>query len=204
MNDLTQYAAVRNQIQPGDLIAFQGSGIISSLIEAFAAGPSHIGIIRAVNRDGTGLKVVKMTESTIENGRNGVQTNRLSERLANYDLGGKAWWLPLADEIRQNIDWFKFYQFIGASEGHVTYDTGGLFEFILRGIPVLGPRLGQAEHRTQMVCSGFVTAVLESCGVLRGINWSKVSPQDVIEMRIFKGCTQILGTPGMLHNFNSV
>jgi hypothetical protein len=204
MNNLTRYQAVRGQIRAGDLIAFQGSGPLSGLIEAFSAGPSHVGIIRVIDRDAAGAKVVKMVESTIEGDRNGVQTNRLSERLATYDEGGRAWWLPLADDIHQAVDWFRFYQFIGGAEDHVRYDIGDLFEFILRGLPVTGPRIGQAERQDRMVCSGFVTAVLEAAGVLRGINWSKVSPQDLVEMKLYRQCGQLLGEPAMLRNFNSL
>jgi len=204
LNNLTRYFDVRDQIRAGDLIAFQGSGPLSGLIEAFSAGPSHAGIIRVIDRDAAGAKVVKMVESTIEGGRNGVQTNRLSQRLADYDEGGRAWWLPLADDVHQAIDWFKFYQFIGGAEDHVRFDTGGLFEFILRGLPIIGARIGQAEHRDRMVCSGFATAVLEAAGVLRGINWSKVSPQDLVEMKLYRQCVQLLGKPAVLRNFNSL
>jgi hypothetical protein len=204
VNNLTRYLAVRNQIRAGDLIVFQGSGPLSGLIEGFSAGPSHAGIIRVIDRDATGAKVVKMVESTIEDNRNGVQTNRLSERLANYDDGGRAWWLPLAGDIHQAIDWFKFYQFIGGAEDHVRYDTSDLFEFILRGFPIIGPRIGQSEHRDRMVCSGFVTAVLEAAGVLRGINWSKVTPQDLVEMKLYRQCVQVLGKPAILRRFNSL
>ena len=199
-NDLTKYETLRPQLRPGDLIAFQGAGILSGLISVFSAGPSHIGIVRQschANSD-----FVTMTESTIEGGRNGVQTNRLSERLAEYD--GRAWWLPLSDDIHEQIDWFKFFNFIGATEDHVRYDTTGLFEFILRGLPIVGPRIGQKEHVDQMVCSGFVTAVLESCGVLRGINWSKVSPQDLVEMHIYRDVFNLIGGPAKLRGFNTV
>jgi hypothetical protein len=55
-----------------------------------------------------------------------------------------------------------------------------------------------------MVCSGFVTAVFEAAGVLRGINWSKVSPQDLVEMKLYRQCVQVLGKPAMLRNFNSL
>ena len=203
MNDLTQYLAVRSQIRAGDLIAFEGRDVLSSLIEVFGNGPSHIAIVR--NQDTANqASPVTITESTIENGRNGVQTNRLSERLASYDTGARAWWLPLSDEIRREIDWFKFYQFIGASEDHVGYDTMDLFEFILRGLPIVGSRIAQKENREQMVCSGFVAAVLESCGVLRGINFSKTTPGDLTSMRLYRDCVQILGKPGTIHDFNTL
>jgi hypothetical protein len=202
MNDLTQYLAVRNQIRAGDLIAFEGRDVLSSLIEVFGNGPSHIAIVRGQDTANQASPVT-ITESTIIDGRNGVQTNRLSERLASYDTGSRAWWLPLSDEIRREIDWFEFYKFIGASEDHVKYDTLDLFEFIARGIPILGPRIGQKEKK-QMVCSGFVTAVLESCGVLRGINWSKTTPGDLTSMRLYRDCVQILGAPGTIHDFNTV
>jgi hypothetical protein len=202
MNDLTRYTAIRDQIRAGDLIVFQGAGLISGLIEAFAAGPTHCGLIRQQLHQDT--PNVLMVESTIEGARNGVQTNKLSERLANYDATGRAWWLPLSAEVRKAVDWFKFYQFIGGAEDFVKYDVGGLFEFILRGLPIVGARVAQDEDQKQMVCSGFVAAVLEATGVLRGINWSKVSPQDLVEMKLYRQCVQLLGKPAMLRNFNSL
>ena len=203
MNDLTQYLAVRNQIRAGDLVAFEGRDVLSSLIEVFGNGPSHIGIVRGQDTANQASPVT-MTESTIEHGRNGVQTNRLSERLANYAPGSRAWWLPLSDEIRREIDWFEFYKFIGASEDHVKYDAGDLFEFLARGIPILGPRIAQKENQEQMVCSGFVTAVLEAAGVLRGINWSKTTPGDLVAMKLYRTSVQIMGAPATLRNFNTL
>ncbi len=201
MNDLARYHAAAKDIRAGDLIAFQGAGILSGLIRAFSAGPSHIGICRqAWNVRAT---TILMAESTIDGARNGVQTNPLEARLANYD--GSAVWLPLSEEIHKAIDWFKFYQFIGGAEDFVKYATNDLFDFILRGLPVAGVRLWQQEDRARMVCSGFVTAVLEASGVLRGINWSKVSPQDLVEMRIYRGdVVQLVGPPMTLTAFNTV
>ena len=59
----------------------------------------------------------------------------------------------------------------------------------------------QTENQRKMVCSAYVTYVLECAGVLRGINYSKVTPQDVAEMRIYRECAQILGAPVVVVSF---
>jgi hypothetical protein len=190
-----------SQIRAGDIIAFQGAGVLSGLIEAFSAGPSHIGIIRQSWHPNA--ITILMSESTIDGARNGVQTNPLADRLANYD--GAAFWLPLSEEVHEAIDWFKFYQFIGGAEDFVKYATNDLFDFILRDLPIAGVRLWQQEDRARMVCSGFVTAALEAAGVLRGINWSKVSPQDLVEMKLYRGdAVQLVGAPATLSQFNTL
>jgi hypothetical protein len=46
-----------------------------------------------------------------------------------------------------------------------------------------------------MVCSSWVTAVFESCGVLTGINWTQVTPQQLVEMHIYRDFLPLLGNP---------
>ena len=49
-----------------------------------------------------------------------------------------------------------------------------------------------------------LAGVLEAAGVLRGINWSKITPQDLVEMKLYRQCVQVLGKPAILRRFNSV
>jgi hypothetical protein len=200
MNDLTQYNRVRGQLRAGDIIMFWGSSPLSRVIECINAGPSHSAILRqpvTADSDAT------ICQSTIQNGHNGVQTDPLGWTIGGYDKAGSIAALRLDDAIREKIDWQKFYAVIGAADGNVRYDVADLFEFLLRGVPILGVRVAQAEHKTRMVCSSWVTAVLESCGVLTGINWTQVSPQQLVEMHIYKDFIPLFGNP-KLSRFNTI
>jgi hypothetical protein len=201
VNDLTQYAAVRDQIRQGDLIVFWGNEPLSWLIRLFAPGPSHCAVVRHGQHRDYGVRII---ESTIENERDGVQTNPLADTLLNYGDGAKAMWLPLSEEARRQIDWSAFYAFCGSTEDHVRYDVEGLFEFLLREVPIVGPRVAQDEHTDNMVCSAWATALWSKCGLLRGFNWSKVKPDDLVEMRLYREAVPILGKPKLCKRFNSL
>src|SRR5450759_5417666 len=99
MNDLTQYFNVRREIRPGDVIVFAGTKAISRAITIFGGSPlTHVGIVR---HGMCGASDVLLSESTIEKGKSGAQTNPLGATLANYGDGAKAWWLQLSDEVRK-------------------------------------------------------------------------------------------------------
>jgi hypothetical protein len=203
MNSIALYNVARRLMQPADVIAFSGATGPSPIIKAVTGSVvSHVAMVRQgmVHDDGD----VLIAESTILAGRSGAQTNPLGTRLANYDSEGCAWWLPLSADVRSQINWFHFYQFIGACDGVVKYDTPGLFQFFARAVPLIGPLVFQREHATVKFCSGYDVAILEAAGVLRGINTEKVTAQDLIEMAIFKSCVQILGEPRTLPRFNTV
>ena len=192
MNDLAQYNGVRSLLRPGDLVMFWGKSPLSFAIELIDAGPSHSAIIR---QPFTPESDATICQSTIQNGHNGVQTDPLGATIAGYDTGASIAALRLDDATRSRIDWFKFYEVIGAAEDRVGYDIPDLFEFLIRDVPILGARVAQGEHKARMVCSSWVTAVLESCGVLTGINWTQVTPQQLVEMHIYQDFLPLLGNP---------
>jgi hypothetical protein len=191
---------VENQIRAGDVVVFYGGGFISRLIRLCAEGPSHVGVIRQPATEG---RPPRLIESTRQDGRNGVQTNPLPKTLATYPPNSSAAVLFLRDEVRALIDWQKFYAFCGQAEDTVRYDTEGLFEFFLREVPILGVRVAQEEHKNKMVCSAFTTALFEACGVFRGMNWSKMRPQDLVEAGIYSHYLPLLGKP-KLTRFNTL
>lgn len=203
VNSLAQYNSVKQLVRPGDVVMFWGRGSLSVAIELFGGGPSHSAIVRqGVTDQGEDATI---TQSTIRtwNGRrlDGVQTEPLGATIAQYS--GAAAVLRLSDEVRSRIDWQKFYEVIGASDGFVGYDIAGLFEYLVRDIPILGAQVAQGEHKSRMVCSSWVTAVLESCGPLIGINWTQVTPQQLVEMGIYRDWLALLGKP-RLRRFNTI
>jgi hypothetical protein len=198
MNDLTVYNEARHELLPGDVIMFWGTGFVSGAIEAFDDGPSHCAVVRQAMAGG---EDVTITESTILNGVNGVQTNPLGERIAYYDAGGAVAALLLGTEVKFNT--FNFYKFIGEIDQHVTYDKLDLLEFILRGVPILGNRIGQTEHTSQMVCSSCVAAILEAAGVLGHENYTEMTPQSLVEKKIYGRMVPLYGNPKLVR-FNSL
>ena len=200
--DLKSHLAVRDQMRPGDVIAFSGQAIISYLIDAFSGSNlSHIAIVRNIASDSSDVVI---TESTIHNGKSGPQSRTLGGLLEEYGEDCQAWWLPLSDEVRRDFNLFEFYKFIGSAEGSVRYDIPGLFGFLARSVPILGPRICQGESAKRMFCSGYAVDCLEHAGALRCINYSKTSPQDLAEMHIYREYVQILGEPRKIARFNSV
>jgi hypothetical protein len=203
MNNITQYLKIRNQLQPGDVIAFSGRAVISKLIEFYTnSAVTHVAMVQCaggIDDD------VAITQSTIENGQNGVQSEPLGEVLATYGDGSLAWWLPLDDDIRAAINWTKYYQFIEKATGNIKYDIPGLFGFLGRQIPILGAYICQSETMKRMFCDGYAVALFEDAGVLRGINWSQFSPQQFISMAgMFKPYVQIMGKPKPLKGFGTI
>ena len=203
MNPLTQYNAVKSQLRAGDLVMFWGRSLLSIAIELIDAGPSHSAIVR---QEASAVSDVVISQSTIQKWggveRNGVQDEPLGATIAGYGPAAIAA-LRLSNEVRGRINWETFHSVIGAADGRVEYDIPDLFEFLIRSVPVLGARVAQGEHKTKMVCSSWVTAVLESSGVLTGNNWTQVTPQQLVEMHIFRDYLPLLGNP-KLSRFNTI
>jgi hypothetical protein len=194
MNNSQLYALAAPSMRPGDIIAFHGTELISDAIDDFTHSPiSHIATVRQGVHDGAGVII---TESTIADGVSGPQSHSLGEVLAGEYPHGRAWWLREAESVRARVDWQKFYAFIGEAEGSIHYDIAGLFGFLERALPVLGPHLCQHENPREMFCDAYALAILEACGVAEAaINWREQTPQDFLDMPFFGGCVQIWGAP---------
>ena len=107
---MKKYSNVRNQMRPGDVIAFGGKGQFSEIIKfATRSEVSHVGVIFQVDRTGRQFKNL-VIESTSLNGKSGVQINFMSQRVRNYE--GEVWWLPLdkpySDFIEKSDKFFEF------------------------------------------------------------------------------------------------
>jgi hypothetical protein len=98
MNDLTQRRAVAPRVRGGDLVFFQGTGFLSDAIGLLTRSIlTHSAMIldpKITQGD------VHILESTIENGVDGPQINRLAPRLANYDKGGRVWSVSVRKSAR--------------------------------------------------------------------------------------------------------
>jgi hypothetical protein len=137
-----------------------------------------------------GLDVVE-TESTIGGGVSGAQRHPLGSMLRLEYSNGRAWLLTLAPSTRARMDLQKFYAAVGACEGTVRYDAGGLVDYLLS--------LRAPENRKRMFCSAYQSFLMEADGVLdppgESFDPREESPQALADLPLFGECIQIWGSP---------
>jgi len=220
MNDLTQYRAAAPNMLPGDVIAFAGRAPLSFVIDGYTGSKlSHVAMVKMQQTLWGGVvraaqPVIWVTESTIftdpvtHKKIYGPQTHSLEQVLTvDYAAAGsRAWHLALADEVRSEIDWTKFTAFIAKCEnGDVKYDIPGYFAYLWRSIPFIGARVCQSETYRRMFCSAYDTAIFENCGVVLHRDFSETSPADLVRMKLYKACTQIMGPTAVIDpQFNTL
>ena len=180
------YAEVRNLIQPGDVIAFAGTGFGSWWIQMCSkANVNHVATVlkrhTSSEADRYDLEVI---ESVFHrDGFSGVRTIIASELINNYP--GKVWWLPLGKieraKLNSNID--LFYRCMLRQKGKD-------FDFTTAALSVFDQfdRIGWTyaeEDFSRFFCAELVAFGLEQCGVLQPLNASEVTPIDMCRFSIY-------------------
>lgn len=184
---LIDYKDMRDFMLPGDVIAFGGKGFVSSTIKKVTkCNVSHVGIIlQALVPQWEGGFINQIIESTsLGDGFAGVQINRMSLHINNYD--GDIWWLPLSDEAREKLNVGLFFSFLLDQVGK-KYDAPQAIMSALDRLP------DTREDLDKLFCSELNTAALERGGVLKDINASEQTPSDVCNFDIYKGFYQLKG-----------
>jgi len=171
---MSNYTALRDRIQTGDLIAFDGKGWISWVIKRWQRYPiSHVGVV--VNIDAQGR--VMVMESTTLNGKKGVQLNRLSKRVKGYK--GTVNWFPLHRKTRDKLDVTAMQNYLWEQDGK-PYDTkqaikAGLWSWTTR------------ENGSELFCSELVAGAWRAGKILsKKTNISEVTPEKLCRMLIFR------------------
>ena len=179
------YAEARNIIKAGDVISFGGKGFISNVIkEVTDCAVSHVGIILSTQVD-FGLSLVQIIESTsLGDGFAGVQVNRMSDRVKDYD--GEIWLLPLKQEVREAIDIISLVYFLISQKGK-EYDTPQAIGSAIDFLPE------QREDLDKLFCSELVFSALETVGAVPSGNASEQTPADVCSLGIYNAPIQIKG-----------
>lgn len=183
------YEQARDRMNPGDVIAFGGRGLVSDTIKfATNSNVSHVGVIiktRVIDYDTT-----KYFNQIIESVTEGVTVFRFSERLRDYD--GEIWWLPIQrDTWEHRFDREAFFNFLFASKGK-EYDKAqsvkaGLDALDSLPMGIAGPSYNK-EDFDRFFCSELVAAALGKAGVVSdAINASEVTPIDLCRWNIFGG-----------------
>jgi hypothetical protein len=183
---IVSYSDIREKIQPGDIIAFSGRGWWSRLIKWWTKSTvSHIGIVEAVISEQKGNWINQLIESTTLDGFAGVCINRLSARIEQYR--GDIWWLPLSDASRAVLSLDRFGDFLLRQRGK-KYDKFGAIragvDFLDR-FPLLRNLTRSEESFSRLYCSELAAAGLEAGGVLKQVNASEITPDDLCRFKIF-------------------
>jgi ASC-1-like (ASCH) protein len=190
---LLDYAAIRAQIKTGDVIAFSGNDIPSTVVKLGTQSCYvHLAIVLSVNQISSFGDSVLIAESHIDTSLPsvgtdetilGVQHQWLSQRLASSP--GLAWWAaletPLSDEgmlkmqtwlreIEQQRIPYDFVQAVGSAID--CWDSIGLTN---------------CTNYDYLFCSELVARALQLAGVIDdSINASEQTPLDVMGFPCFQ------------------
>lgn len=173
------YQDARKQMAPGDLIAFSGNGLVSRIIRWRTRSKiSHVGVVSRINE---GANRVMVHESTSLRGTKGVQTNRLSQRIQEYN--GKVYWYPLSPKSRRCLDLQRFWEFLWEQDGK-PYDFWQA--------PMSATLFCAREDFGKLFCSELVAGAWEAGGLLKRVNASEKTPDDLCKMNLFNSPRKLI------------
>ncbi len=195
------YSDIRSQIRSGDLLAFAGQNPVSELIKLATGSPvSHVGVVlqsQLVFDDRVqSVQLNHLVESTLHDGRSGVMLNRLSERLERFE--GDIWYLPLAESVRQSIDFQAFFEFLLHQQGK-PYDWRQALLSAADPIdnwPLLDELMPQPEDFQRLFCSELIMGALQAGGLFQEHNASSLTPAELLRLPLFQpNHVQLAGQP---------
>lgn len=202
---ITEYSSVRDIILPGDLIAFSGTGIISSIIKwATNSIISHVGVVIKTEVVGgsSGRVFYNIIEATSLDGfTGGVVSTRISDRIRNYE--GDVWCFRIRQDLRKGFDETAFFNFMFNNKGR-GYDYIGAIRSgknILQKIGISNP-----EDYNNLFCSELVAGGYKAGGLFNNaVNPSTINPQVLCEAALFEPELYHLkgSNPGMSNRFNT-
>lgn len=162
---------VKDLIRPGDLLAFGGYEPESRLIKLVGRSPlSHTALAWQTGPDGP----VLMEAIGV-----GVRRAPIGSRVAEYN--GDAWWIPLSEEARAQLDVPAMQRFLAQQEGK-EFDTDQMIGAGIHALVGGGTRTN--EDLNQFFCSELVTAGLRAGGLV-DLNPSETTPRDLVRLGLW-------------------
>ena len=199
------YENIRQEMQPGDVIAFSGKKFTSDAIKWLtSSNVSHVGVVfqsKIVINDTPQPGILnQVAESTLS----GVQFTRLSGMVDRHqEHNEQLWWLPLSSEARASLNLETFHNFLLHHEGRpYDFPQAGIL-----GLDKLDPSeiIRNQENFEKLFCSELVAGALEAGSVINNINASRVAPIDLCRFNIYADhYVQFAGAPKYINWFNSV
>ncbi len=206
----TAYNFIKEQIQPGDIIAFGGDTLFSHWVKFTTRSPvTHVAMVLKTplpNSD-TDCACSLVMESTVSKQHRGVMINKLCKRVKDYE--GDIWWLPLSNEARATFvqNQQKFTEFMLAQQNK-SYDYFQLFGASIDRYdnhPVLGRITYNEEDISRWFCSELVASGLGVAGIINAVNVSEVTPIDICQFTIYQQrYLQIKGERKPITGFNQL
>jgi hypothetical protein len=151
MGNLALYDEYRPFMDTGDLLSYEGEGVVPSLIRLWSRGISHSGMVL----DLAEFRGEKYRKWTLEASSAGARMVYLSRALADYK--GRVWWHPLRQEFeaaRNAVGCFALEQV-----GVVKYDFGSLAKNAFGYV--------SADLR-RLFCSEYVFLAWRTAGIVSG------------------------------------
>jgi hypothetical protein len=181
----TSFAAIRDQVRIGDVLAFGGHGWMSGIIKKSGHGSpvSHAATIIEID------PAPVLVESTVRinfHPTYGVSTAPAEAIVDHYD--GEVWLLPLSAAVRANqFDSAAFTAYLESKIGGVFDVVGGLRVIIdefLNGMRELG--IVELSARAEaFFCTELVAGALRAAGTAAGVDPEWVSPRDLCRWNIY-------------------
>jgi hypothetical protein len=186
------YALIRQQIKPGDVIAFSGTDLPSGVVKiAMKSHYVHVAIVLSVDTCNLEGDTALIAESHIDislpsvgTGQRilGVQLQWLSHRLLACD--SSVWWVALKTPLTVEST-IKMQTWLREIEQQrVPYD---FLQAMGVGLDALGIEVDNLANYSALFCSELVTRALQIAGVVdETINPSEQTPVDVMQFLCFK------------------
>ncbi len=176
VDKLIQYADIRDDMRPGDVIAFGGKSRVSKGIKYWTrSSVSHVAAVyhmqQRVDEDSDAdfdsyshshPYFNMMIESTQLGDANGVVVRQISKAIAEYD--GDVWWLPLSEASRERFDEAKFSKWMFPQIGK-EYDMPQAIKAGMDRLDWTGLTWAD-EDFSRLFCSELIAAALRKAGVL--------------------------------------
>ena len=186
---------VRRRLQPGDILAFYGTGFTSRVIETLTWGPSHVGIVVRWELPGTDYSresQLVLVESTslcprpcLIQGQSlaGVQVQRPWARVGDYCGAAKRF--RLADHWTLGVDEQELLQDLCQRWLGRSYDYRGA---LWSGTKILKwlPRLPYSDLGS-LFCSELIAACLQRLGRLCVSNAGVFNPGSLVRTLVKSG-----------------
>lgn len=123
------YDEVKNEMKPGDVIAFSGKAYYSEVSKAVTRSDvSHVGLIWESSPIQDEVSLARSFPQIIEARQKGIVVQGLDEHITNYP--GNIWWCPLSDDSRSKLDMTKYRAFLLEQVG-VPFDYSQAFNLRL-------------------------------------------------------------------------
>jgi hypothetical protein len=209
-----RYDDVCQLMQPGDVIAFGGVGLLSDLVKRTTSSTvSHVGVIQKAAAAGNDVMVIEATvREDLAGGGKTPPTWRVGPAscravISHYERD--VWWLPLDPQKRaQSFDQNAFDKFLTSMAGRPFDVLGGGGVILKAPIRKLlnSNILDGGDDQKLLFCSELVAAALQASKIVddAAINPSDIAPGDLCGWTIYdRTAFRLKGTAADIPNWNS-